>query len=129
MCVWKECWDCKEATREGRDWLTIFTQPSHELEQKVSLPTRFQCTANTSRLCSCHDWTGNSSRPMSKSLIEPSPAAITSWFSCVSDHERSYSASCVSNLNPRKHIRRNGQGNVDQDHFSTTMPSGDKPRM
>ena len=39
--------------------LTIFIHPSQELEQNVSLETRFQCTANTSRLCSCHDWMGN----------------------------------------------------------------------
>lgn len=57
---------------------TILIQPSQELEQKVSLATRFQCTAKTSRLCSCHDWTGNSSRAISKSLMEPSPAATTS---------------------------------------------------
>lgn len=68
---------------------TTFTVPSHELEQKLSLVTRFQCTAKTSLLCSFHDCTGKSSRPMSKSLTEPSPAATRTWFSCVSDQERS----------------------------------------
>ncbi len=68
---------------------TILMVPSHELEQKVSLATRFQCTAKTSRLCSCHDWMGNWSRPMSKSLMEPSPVATAHWFSCDSDQQRS----------------------------------------
>jgi hypothetical protein len=68
---------------------TILIQPSQELEQNVSFPTRFQCTAKTSRLCSCHDWTGKSSRPISNSFMEPSPQATTSWFSWVSDQERS----------------------------------------
>ena len=68
---------------------TIFIVPSQELEQNVSLETRFQCTANTSRLWPCQFCTGNLSRPMSKSLIEPSPQATTSWFSCSSDHATS----------------------------------------
>lgn len=72
---------------------TILIVPSHELEQKVSFETRFQWTANTSLLCSCHDCTGNSLMPMSKSLIEPSPAATRIWFSCCSDQARSYNES------------------------------------
>lgn len=36
--------------------------------------------------------------PMSKSLIEPSPAATRTWFSCDSDQARSKRESCVSNL-------------------------------
>lgn len=85
--------DCIELGR-GRDWRggdghTIFMVPSQELEQKVSLATRFQWTAKTSRLCSCHDCTGNWSRLMSKSLMEPSPAATRHWFSCDSDQARS----------------------------------------
>ena len=80
------------------DRRTILMQPSHELEQKVSFPTRFHDTANTSRLCSCHDCTGKLSSPMSNSFIEPSPAATTTWFSCASDQETSKRASCVSNL-------------------------------
>ena len=56
---------------------TIFMVPSQELEQKVSLATRFQWTAKASRLCSCHDCTGNWSRLISNSLMEPSPAATT----------------------------------------------------
>lgn len=72
--------------------------PSHELEQNESLEARFQDTENTSRLCSCQDCTGKSSRPVSKSLIEPSPVATRTWFSCVSDHARSKRESCVSKL-------------------------------
>ena len=41
---------------------------------------------------------GNSSMPMSKSLMEPSPAAARTWFSCDSDQARSKRESCVSNL-------------------------------
>lgn len=41
--------------RNGGGVSTIFMVPSHDEEQNVSLDTRFQCTENTSRLCSCHD--------------------------------------------------------------------------
>jgi hypothetical protein len=33
--------------------------PSQLEEMKLSFETRFQWTENTSRACSCHDWTGN----------------------------------------------------------------------
>ena len=80
-------------------WLrTTLIVPSQELEQKVSFDTRFQCTANTSLMCSFQDWMGNSSMPMSKSLMEPSPAATRTWFSWDSDQARSKRESCVSNL-------------------------------
>jgi hypothetical protein len=36
----------------------IFIVPSHEEERKVSLETRFQWTAKTSRACSCHEAMG-----------------------------------------------------------------------
>lgn len=84
----------RESERVGDQILIV---PSQELEQNVSFATRFQWTAKTSRLCSCHDWMGNSSRPMSKSLMEPSPVATTHWFSCASDQERSYRESFLSN--------------------------------
>ncbi len=34
---------------------TTFMHPSQELEQNVSFATKFQCTANTSLLCSFQD--------------------------------------------------------------------------
>jgi hypothetical protein len=36
----------------------ILMQPSQDEERNVSLATRFQCTANTSRECSCQDAMG-----------------------------------------------------------------------
>lgn len=82
------CGECGFVVREGEE-STTFIVPSQELEQNVSLATKFQCTAKTSLLCSFHDWMGNSSRAMSKSFTEPSPAATTTWFSCDSDQARS----------------------------------------
>ena len=79
---------------------TTLIVPSHELEQNVSFATRFQCTEKTSLLCSFQLRIGNSSSPISKSLIEPSPVATTHWFPCSSDQARSYSESWVSNLSP-----------------------------
>lgn len=76
----------------------ILTVPSHEEDRKLSFAMRFQCTANTSRPCSCHDWIGNCESVMSKSLMEPSPEAARSWFSFDSDQVKSKSESCVSNL-------------------------------
>lgn len=81
---------------------TILMVPSHELEQNVSFDTKFQCTEKTSRLCSCQERTGKLSRPMSKSLMEPSPEATIAWFSCASDQEMSKRESCVSNLRVEK---------------------------
>lgn len=72
--------------------------PSQLEEMKLSFETRFQCTENTSRACSCHDWTGNWLSVMSKSLTEPSPPAVRIWFSCASDQVLSKRESCVSNL-------------------------------
>jgi hypothetical protein len=54
----------------------ILIVPSQLDERNVSFETRFQCTEKTSRACSCHDWTGNCDRVMSKSLTEPSPPAV-----------------------------------------------------
>jgi hypothetical protein len=54
----------------------ILMVPSQLLDRNVSLETRFQCTAKTSRACSCHDCTGNWDSVMSKSLTEPSPPAV-----------------------------------------------------
>lgn len=68
---------------------TILTDPSHEAEQNVDLSTRFQLTENTSRVCSCHDATGRSASVVSNSLIEPSPDATASWFSCSSENATS----------------------------------------
>jgi len=86
--------------REGG--LTILMVPSHELEQIVSFDTRFQWTEKTSRLCSCQERTGKLSRPMSNSLMEPSPEATMAWFSCASDQEMSKRESCVSNLRAKE---------------------------
>lgn len=77
---------------------TILIVPSHEEDAKVSLATRFQNTEKTSRLCSCHDWTGNCGTEMSKSLTEPSPHPTATWFSCASDQAVSKRESCVSYL-------------------------------
>jgi hypothetical protein len=76
----------------------ILIVPSQLLDRNVSLETRFQCTAKTSRACSCHDCTGNCDRVMSKSLTEPSPPAVRIWFSCASDQVLSKRESWVSNL-------------------------------
>lgn len=80
--------------------------PSHELEMKLSLVTGFQAVAKASRLCSWKIMTGNSLKPMSKSLSDPSPQATTSWFSLISDQAKSYIASFVSNLHIRRHQSR-----------------------
>jgi hypothetical protein len=72
--------------------------PSQEEDAKVSFATRFQNTEKTSRLCSCHDWTGNCGTEMSKSLTEPSPHPTATWFSCASDQAVSKRESCVSYL-------------------------------
>jgi hypothetical protein len=76
----------------------ILIVPSQELERKVSFATRFQWTEKTSRACSVQDWMGKSERVMSKSLTEPSPPAVRSWFSFVSDHVVSKRESWVSKL-------------------------------
>jgi hypothetical protein len=76
----------------------IFIVPSQELERKVSLETRFQCTEKTSRACSCHDAMGYVGTLMSNSFTEPSPPAVRSCDSCDSDQVVSKSESWVSNL-------------------------------
>jgi len=76
----------------------ILIVPSQDDERNVSFATRFQCTAKTSRACSCHEAMGYVGTLMSKSLTEPSPPAVSSWFSCDSDQVLSKSESCVSNL-------------------------------
>jgi hypothetical protein len=76
----------------------ILMVPSQLLDKNVSLETKFQWTAKTSRACSCHDWTGNCESVISNSLTEPSPPAVRIWFSCASDHVLSKRESCVSNL-------------------------------
>lgn len=78
--------------------LQILIVPSQDEERKVSFATRFHCTAKTSRACSCQDCTGNWDSVMSKSLTEPSPPAVSSWFSCASDQVVSKSESWVSKL-------------------------------
>ena len=88
-CISKErVWE-KRGKRAEKGRRTTLIVPSQELEQNVSLEMRFQCTAKTSLLCSFHDWIGNSLTPISNNLTEPSPAATTTWFSCVSDQARS----------------------------------------
>lgn len=82
----------------GRSGAQTLTVPSQLLEQNRSLDTRFQCTANTSRACSFQLPTGKSATEASKSLTLPSPEAASTWFSCISDHARSKSESCVVNL-------------------------------
>lgn len=76
----------------------ILIVPSHDDERKVSFATRFQWTAKTSRACSCHEAMGYVGTLMSKSLTEPSPPAVRSWFSCDSDQVLSKRESWVSNL-------------------------------
>lgn len=76
----------------------ILMQPSQEEERNVSLATRFQCTAKTSRACSCHEAMGYVGTLMSKSFTEPSPQAVRSWFSWDSDQVLSKRESWVSNL-------------------------------
>jgi hypothetical protein len=72
--------------------------PSQLLEQKRSFATGFQLTLNTSRACSFQFEIGNSSAVQSNSLMLPSPDAARTWFSWSSDQARSYSESCVVNL-------------------------------
>ena len=75
---------------------------------------------------------GNSSMPMSKSLMEPSPVATRTWFSCVSDQARSKRESCVSNLemgSAKVWQRGMGYAEAYYYHFSAMMPLGVSPRM
>jgi hypothetical protein len=51
--------------------------------------TGFQQTEKASRLCSWKFMTGKSLTPRSNNLREPSPQAVTSWFSLISDQARS----------------------------------------
>lgn len=74
------------------------TVPSQLLEQKRSFMTGFQLTLNTSRACSFQFEIGKSFAVQSNSLMLPSPDAARTWFSWISDHARSYSESCVVNL-------------------------------
>lgn len=55
----------------------------------VSLFTGFQQTEKVSRLCSWKFITGKSFSPRSKSFRDPSPQAVTSWFSLISDQAMS----------------------------------------
>jgi hypothetical protein len=112
----------------------ILIVPSQLLDRNVSLATRFQCTEKTSRACSCHDCTGNSERLISKSLTEPSPPAVRSWFSLDSDHVTSKSESWVSNLGNVHcqavftrivHVMMERKAH----HFSATIPFGVRPNM
>lgn len=48
-----ESWEAGGVGRGG--FRTTRMVPSQELEQKLSFDTRFQCTANTSRMCSFQD--------------------------------------------------------------------------
>lgn len=96
-----------EASRTRRERkLTSLTVPSQELEMNVSLVTGFQETEKVSLLCSWKFMTGNSLTPRSKSFNEPSPQAVISWFSWISDHARSYRASFVSKLIAHKSNRQ-----------------------
>ena len=114
----------------------ILIVPSQLLDKKVSFEMRFQCTAKTSRACSCHDWTGNWERVISKSFTEPSPPAVRIWFSCASDQVLSKRESCVSNLCALSVLRacdsaynRVALAEVCTHHFSATMPFAVKPSM
>lgn len=107
----------------------IRIEPSHELERNVSLDTRFQCTANTSLPCSCHDCMGNWSSDISNNFMLPSPEAVSTWFSCASDHAKSKSESCVSNLNHVRIVELQIYSCSQSYHFSVTMPLAVKPKM
>jgi hypothetical protein len=110
----------------------ILIVPSQEEERKVSLATRFQCTLKTSRACSLHDWMGNWSTLMSKSLTEPSPPAVRSCDSCASDQQESKSESCVSNLCGSVQYSVPGSERACERwayHFSATIPLAVSPRI
>lgn len=79
LCVGRVKSDC------GLEGDQILTVPSQLLEENRSLATKFQCTEKTSRECSFHPWTGNSSTVASKSLMLPSPEPTRAWFSWISD--------------------------------------------